>query len=90
MILNLIKKLLTFVTDTIFSVIDIPVVPVGLVSAVNTLFDYMRQGMGIFNFFCPLDSIAPAIDLFVAVWTVINVYDLVMWVLRKIPMLGIE
>lgn len=90
MIVNLIKKLLTFVTDTIFSVIDFPVVPDGLVNAVDTLFMYMEQGMGIVNFFCPLDAISPAIDLFVAVWAIINVYDIVMWVLRKIPMLGIE
>lgn len=90
MIIDLIKKLLTFVTDTIFSVIDFPVVPDGLVNAVGTLFEYMEQGMGIVNFFCPLSAISPAIDLFVAVWAILNVYDIVMWVLRKIPMLGIE
>lgn len=90
MIINLIKKLLSFVTDTIFSVIDLPIVPPGLVSAIETMFDYMQQGMGIINFFCPLDAISPAIDLFLAVWIVINGYDIIMWVLRKIPMLGIE
>lgn len=90
MILNLIKKLLTFVTDTIFSVIDLPIVPEGLTSAVNSLFSYMRSGMGIVNFFLPLENIAPAIDLFIAVWTVLHGYHLLMWVLRKIPMLGIE
>lgn len=90
MIIELIKKLLTFVTDTIFSVIDLPAVPPGLANAVNTMFGYMRQGMGIINFFCPLEAISPAIDLFIAVWAVIHVYDIVMWVLRKIPMLGIE
>lgn len=90
MIIELIKKLLTFVTDTIFSVIDLPAVPPGLASAVDTMFMYMRQGMGIINFFCPLEAISPAIDLFIAVWAIIHVYDIVMWVLRKIPMLGIE
>lgn len=90
MIVDLIKKLLTFVTDTIFSVIDLPVVPDWLVNMINQVFDYMRQGMGIINFFCPLDRIAPAIDLFVAVWLVVHGYKIVMWVLRKIPMLGIE
>lgn len=90
MIVNLIKKLLSFVTDTIFSVIDLPVVPEGLVNIVDQVFGYMRQGMGIINFFCPLDRISPAIDLFVAVWLVVYGYRLIMWVLRKIPMLGIE
>ena len=90
MIINIIKKLLTFVIDTIFSVIDLPIVPPGLAAAIETMLDYMSQGMGIINFFCPLDMISPAIDLFLAVWIVINSYDLIMWVLRKIPMLGIE
>ena len=90
MILNLIKKLLTFVTDTIFSVIDIPAIPAGLVDAVDTLFLYMKEGMGILNFFCPLNLISPAIDLFIAIWLVVNGYQLIMWVLKKIPMLGIE
>lgn len=83
MIINLIKKLLSFVTDTIFSVIDLPIVPAGLVSAIETMFDYMQQGMGIINFFCPLDAISPAIDLFLAVWIVINGYDIIMWVLER-------
>ncbi|MBQ7903540.1 MAG: hypothetical protein IJ362_07405 [Oscillospiraceae bacterium] len=90
MIIDLIKKILSFVTDTIFSVIDLPVVPDGLVSAVNMVLGYMQQGMGIINFFCPLSAISPAIDLFIAVWTVEHSYRLVMWVLQKIPMLNIQ
>ena len=90
MIIGLIKKLLSFVTDTIFSVIDFPIIPAGLAGAIDTMFGYMGEGMGIINFFCPLDLISPAIDLFLAVWIIINGYDLIMWVLRKIPMLGIK
>lgn len=90
MILSLLTKLLSFVTDTIFSVIDLPVVPAGLVNAVNLVLGYMSQGMGIINFFCPLEAISPAIDLFIAVWTVEHAYRLIMWVLQKIPMLDIK
>lgn len=90
MILNLIKKLLTFVTDTLFSVIDLPIVPSGLNDSVQTMFSYMREGMGIINFFCPLNLISPAIDLFLSVWLVVNGYQIIMWILKKIPMLGIE
>lgn len=90
MIIELITKLLSFVTDKIFSVIDFPIVPSGLINAVNTMFDYIEEGIGIINFFCPLDKISPAIDLFLAVWAVIHIYDIVMWILRKIPVLGID
>lgn len=90
MIVNLIKKLLTFVTDTIFSAIDIPIIPAALVDIVQDIFGYLKDGMGIINFFLPLDRIAPAIDFFILIYAVVHGYKLVMWVLRKIPMLGIE
>ncbi len=90
MIIGLITKLLQFVTDTLFSVIDLPVVPAELVNAVDLFLSYMRGGMGIINFFCPLSRISGAIDLFIAVWTVEHTYRLVMWILQKIPMLNVK
>lgn len=90
MIVELIKKLLTFVTDTIFSVIDLPAVPEGLVNAIEYVFGYIRQGMGIVNFFLPLDQISPIIDCFLLVYAVVHGYDILMWILRKIPILGIK
>lgn len=90
MIVELIKKMLTFVVDTIFSVIDVPIIPPALTEMVSQVFGYMKQGMGILNFFCPLERIAPAIDLFLLMYALVHGYKLVMWVLKKIPMLGIE
>lgn len=45
---------------------------------------------GILNFFVPFDVIRPAIDVFLAVWAVEHGYQLVLWVLRKVPILGIK
>ena len=90
MIINLIKKLLSFVIDTIFSVIDIPVVPPELVNAVDFVFGYMRDGMSIVNFFLPLDAISPGIDLIIILFTVEHGYRFIMWILQKIPMLNIK
>lgn len=41
-------------------------------------------------FFVPQVVVQGALDLVILVWTVVHGYKLVMWVLRKIPMLGIE
>lgn len=87
---NFLSGLWETVTSSIFSVLDFPAVPVGLVTAVNYLFDYMKQGMRIINFFCPIDSIKPRLRLFIAVYTALHTYKIIMWVLRKIPMLGIK
>jgi hypothetical protein len=32
----------------------------------------------------------PAIDVFLAVWAIEHAYQLVLWVLRKVPLLGIK
>ena len=90
MIIELIKKLLTFVMDTIFSVVDLPVIPPQIGDAVNWFFDLLLQGMSIVNWLLPLDLIAPGIDLIVALFLLEHGYRLVLWVLQKIPMLGIK
>lgn len=63
---------------------------VELTTLVNKLFDYIQAGTGILNFFVPFDVIRPAIDVFLAVWAVEHAYQLVLWVLRKVPLLGIK
>lgn len=63
---------------------------VELTKLVNKLFEYIQAGTGILNFFVPFDVIRPAIDVFLAVWAVEHVYQLVLWVLRKVPILGIK
>lgn len=63
---------------------------VELTTLVNKLFEYISAGTGILNFFIPFEVIRPAIDVFLAVWAVEHVYQLVLWVLRKVPLLGIK
>lgn len=87
---NFLSGLWETITSAIFSVLDFPAVPVGLVTAVNYLFDYIKQGMRIINFFCPIDSIKPRLLLFISVYTALHTYKIIMWVLRKIPMFGIN
>lgn len=56
----------------------------------DKLFEYIQAGTGILNFFIPFDLIRPAIDVFLAVWAIEHAYQLVLWVLRKVPILGIK
>lgn len=88
--LTLIQKLAHLCLQPLIALFDFPVVPAELVTLVNKLFEYMQVGTGILNFFVPFDIIRPAIDVFLAVWAVEHVYMLVLWVLRKVPLLGIK
>lgn len=86
MVLGLMQSILSFV----LGLLPLPDVPAWLVELTETILQYMKTGMGIVLFFVPQAVVQGALDLVILVWTVVHGYKLVMWVLRKIPMLGIE
>lgn len=88
--LTLIQKIAHLCLKPLIALFDFPIVPAELVKLVNKLFEYMQVGTGVLNFFVPFDIIRPAIDVFLAVWAIEHVYMLVLWVLRKVPLLGIK
>ena len=86
MVLGLMQSILSFV----LGLLPLPDVPAWLVELTETILGYMKNGMGIVLFFVPQVVLQGAIDIIIVVWTLFHCYNLVMWVLRKIPMLGIE
>ena len=90
MIVKLIQRILLFVVNKIFSIIDIPDLPDFLLEFLDIVLEIMKQGIAIINVFCPIENISLAIDFFIAIWVCRISYGMVMWVLKKIPMLGIE
>ena len=84
MVLGLMQSILSFV----LGLLPLPDVPAWLVELTETILGYMKTGMGIVLFFVPQAVVQGALDLVILVWTVVHGYKLVMWVLRKIPMLG--
>lgn len=87
--IKLVTGFLSWILSPILDVLNFPAVPSELQSIIDTLFQHMREGMGIFNFFCPLNMIRPALAVLVAVWAVEHGYHIVMWVLRKLPFVGV-
>ena len=86
MVLGLMQSILSFV----LGLLPLPDVPAWLVELTETILQYMKTGMGIVLFFVPQAVVQGALDLVILIWTVVHTYKLVLWVLRKIPMLGIE
>lgn len=79
-----------WVFSPILNVLNFPVVPAELVDIFTAAFEYMEAGMGLINWFCPLAMIQPALVVFLAVFAVSHSYELIMWVLRKIPFIGVK
>lgn len=87
---NIISKFFSWLISPILNALNFPVVPVELVQIVNTFFDYLSQAMAVFGFFVDLDAIKPALVVFLAIYVTYHGYLILMWVLKKIPVLGIE
>lgn len=90
MILKMVLGLMQSILSFILGLLPLPDVPAWLVELTETILQYMKTGMGIVLFFVPQTVVQGALDLVILVWTVVHTYKLVLWVLRKIPMLGIE
>ena len=87
---ELIKSFLGWILSPIIDLLNFPALPAGVVDILNKGIEYMGAGMGIFNFFCPLSGIKPVVIAFLAVWGIEHGYHMLMWVLHKIPFLGIK
>lgn len=87
---KIISGFFSWVFSPILNVLNFPVIPPELVDIITTGIFYIHSGLKIFNWFCPLNVIAPAITMFLSVWLVKHGYDMVMWILRKIPFIGVK
>ena len=77
--------------NAILNVLDIlPDMPASVVSALDSFFDLIFDNLSLLNFFLPVTYVASFVLVAVLVENFEHIYSAVMWVLRKIPMLGIE
>ena len=90
MILKMVLGLMQSILSFILGLLPLPDVPAWLVELTETILGYRNTGLGFVLFFVPQAVVQGALDLVILIWTVVHTYKLVLWVLRKIPMLGIE
>lgn len=74
----------------LFVTIDIPPLPETVYEYLNPLFDYLLAGAGILANYTPFTYIMSLFMIIVAIDIGVAVYHFIMWVLKKIPVLGIE
>lgn len=88
--LKLLKKLVSLILSPLIALIDFPVVPEGLAEYINKFIDYLRSGMGFIYYFLPMSLVKAFITFVVAVEVFMFSYRVVMWIIKKIPMLGVD
>ncbi len=88
--IKLLKKLVSLILSPLIALIDFPVVPDGLNEYIDKFLGYLRGGMAFISYFLPMTLVRTLITFVIACEIFIFSYHIVMWILRKIPMLGIK
>lgn len=84
-LLNAIYNLL----NSILSGLDIPSIPQETSQAFLSFAKLLSNAYPLVNFVFPID-LTPYFVIFFAIFGFAHLYPVIMWILRKIPMLGIE
>lgn len=71
-------------------VFSLPKLPTEVAGFINNIFDYMVAGAGIVANYTPLGYLMTLFGILLAVDAGLAIYHFVMWVIRKIPMLGVS
>ena len=85
-ILNLFKNLLFIV----FGWINLPAFPEGLINSINSFLDLIFNNLNLLVFFIRQTTLSLSIPNLIALLNFEKLYKLTIWILRKIPMLGIK
>lgn len=85
MLLTLLKNVLNLLL-----VFEIPPLPDNVTGYIDTLFSYLETGASILANYTPLSYLLSLFGILLAVDAAILIYHFVMWIIRKIPMLGMS
>lgn len=86
-ICNMIIKLLT----TLLGVVHIPRIPEEIYTSVNTNIEYMiMRASEMIDLVIPYSVAKVLVGIVISIELGVHIYHFVMWVLKKIPMLGIS
>lgn len=90
----LVEALFNGVTSLIDGILDLldvlPEFPEDLVTSMDSFFSLIFDNLSLLGFFVRLDTVKILIPLVIVVMNFEDVYAFVMWLLRKIPFIGVE
>lgn len=91
MIIESLLNAIFSVFETVFSVVNIPSMPDGMSdSIIGMISDLLNYSSCLISLFIPWAQVRVFFPILVVILSSEEIYKLVMWVLRKIPMLGIS
>lgn len=89
MILEGLMKMMFSFFSFILKPIHIPSAPEDIATSMPKFLEYLEYGVSFFNLVIPV-NILPFFVVFLVMFSWNKLYPVIMWVLKKIPFLGIE
>ena len=90
MIIEMIMSAVSVVLKLLFGWISLPAASPEISSMFDTFLDYVRSGFSFLSFFLPMDLVGALVSLFLLVFAFEHGYFIVMWIIKKIPVLNIK
>ena len=90
MIIKGLFELILGLLKIVFAPINLPDLPAGIQSVLDELLDVLTGAVGLFAVFVDMNVVKWIIPLVIVIANFEKVWSLIMFVLRKIPFLGIE
>ena len=90
MIIELLLDLIYVIFYILTTPINIPSLPTEISSYISTIIEYVGVGVGILSNYCHLSYLLTLFGIVIAIEIGIGVYNIVMFVIKKIPMLNIS
>ena len=90
MILESILNLISGLIKLVFGWINLPDMPSSVTSVIDELFVYIRGSMGLLGVFVDLNMVKVFLPVLLIVINFEHVWKFTMFIVRKIPFLGIE
>lgn len=78
------------VLEKIFSNISIPNIPDSVIDIINEVAEYVGLGFSILNNYCDLSYILTLFMIVLSVDFILDLINFILWICRKIPMLGVS
>lgn len=90
MIIEGLLNILYNVFSVLTSAINIPAMPSTVSASINNLTQYISVGMQILATYFDLSYLITLFKIVIAIEIGLKIYYFVMWVIKKIPMLGVS
>lgn len=90
MIIKGLFSLIISLLNIVFGWVNLPQMPDAVDAAFDSLLAYMQAGIGFVWLIVPRDLVLVVVPVILILSNFDKLYSVVMWVLKKIPFLGIE